>query len=79
MGLIGDVAEAWRAAALTPKVAFVAPAKDYPVVQRQAGARADIDLLARAISMGKLHHAMMGTASVADRDGGSGSRHAGQH
>jgi 2-methylaconitate cis-trans-isomerase PrpF len=48
----------------TPKVAFVAP-PGLRVVQRQAGAAGDIDLLVRALSMGKLHHAMMGTASVA--------------
>ncbi len=64
MGLIGDVAEAARRP-LTPKVAFVAPAKDYLSSSGKPVRAADIDLLARAISMGKLHHAMMGTASVA--------------
>ena len=64
MGLIGDVAQA-AARPLTPKVAFVAPPKDYVASSGKPVAAADIALLARAISMGKLHHAMMGTASVA--------------
>jgi 2-methylaconitate cis-trans-isomerase PrpF len=50
---------------LTPKVAFVAPSKDYVSSSGKPVRAADVDLLARAISMGKLHHAMMGTASVA--------------
>jgi 2-methylaconitate cis-trans-isomerase PrpF len=50
---------------LTPKIAFVAPPKDYVSSSGAQVRAADIDLLARAISMGKLHHAMMGTASVA--------------
>ena len=64
MGLIGDASEAARRP-LTPKVAFVAPPKDYVSSGGKPVRAADIDLLARAISMGKLHHAMMGTASVA--------------
>ena len=64
MGLIGDVAEAARRP-LTPKVAFVAPPKDYVSSSGKPVRAAEIDLLARAVSMGKLHHAMMGTASVA--------------
>ena len=64
MGLIGDVAQA-AARPLTPKVAFVAPPKDYVASSGKPVAAADIALLARAISMGKLHHAMMGTATVA--------------
>ncbi|WP_203322116.1 2-methylaconitate cis-trans isomerase PrpF [Pseudoxanthomonas beigongshangi] len=64
MGLIADVSEAARRQH-TPKVAFVAPAKDYVTSSgKQVGAD-DIDLLVRAMSMGKLHHAMMGTAAVA--------------
>jgi 2-methylaconitate cis-trans-isomerase PrpF len=64
MGLIGDVAQAAKRP-LTPKLVFVAPPKDY-VSSSGKPVRADeIDLLARAMSMGKLHHAMMGTASVA--------------
>ncbi len=49
----------------TPKVAFVAPARDYVASSGKQIAAADIDLNVRALSMGKLHHAMMGTASVA--------------
>jgi probable AcnD-accessory protein PrpF len=64
MGLIRDAAEAAKRP-LTPKVAFVAPARDYVSSSGKPVRAADIDLLARAISMGKLHHAMMGTASVA--------------
>lgn len=64
MGLISDVSEA-AARAHTPKVAFVAPAADYTASSGKTVNAADIDLLVRALSMGKLHHAMMGTASVA--------------
>ena len=64
MGLINDVAQA-ASRPLTPKVAFVAPPKDYVCSSGKPVRAADIDLLARAMSMGKLHHAMMGTASVA--------------
>lgn len=49
----------------TPKVAFVAPPKDYVSSGGKRIAAGDIDLNVRAMSMGKLHHAMMGTASVA--------------
>ncbi len=64
MGLIRDVSEAARRQH-TPKVAFVAPPADYVTSSGKAVAAADIDLLVRAMSMGKLHHAMMGTAAVA--------------
>ncbi|WP_165008419.1 2-methylaconitate cis-trans isomerase PrpF [Neisseria yangbaofengii] len=64
MGLIQDVAEA-ATRAHTPKVAFVAPPADYTASGGKAIKAGDIDLLVRAMSMGKLHHAMMGTASVA--------------
>ena len=64
MRLIADVSQA-AARPLTPKVAFVAPPRDYVSSSGKRVAATDIDLLARAISMGKLHHAMMGTASVA--------------
>jgi hypothetical protein len=64
MGLIQDLAEA-ATRQHTPKVAFIAPPADY-VASSGKGVRAgDIDLLVRALSMGKLHHAMMGTAAVA--------------
>ena len=49
----------------TPKVAFVAPPSDYVSSSGKNITVADIDLQVRALSMGKLHHAMMGTAAVA--------------
>lgn len=49
----------------TPKVAFVAPAKDYLSASGKQIKAGDVDLLVRALSMGKLHHAMMGTCAVA--------------
>lgn len=49
----------------TPKVAFVAPPQDHVSSSGKSIAAGDIDLLVRALSMGKLHHAMMGTAAVA--------------
>jgi probable AcnD-accessory protein PrpF len=64
MGLISDIAEA-GARQHTPKVAFVAPPSDYAASSGKQIRAADIDLNVRALSMGKLHHAMMGTAAVA--------------
>jgi len=64
MGLIKDVADA-AARQHTPKVAFVAPPAGYTASSGKEIAAADIDLNVRALSMGKLHHAMMGTAAVA--------------
>ncbi|MBJ2157135.1 2-methylaconitate cis-trans isomerase PrpF [Variovorax sp. IB41] len=64
MGLIKHIDEAARRQH-TPKVAFVAPPKDYTASSGKAVKAADVDLLVRALSMGKLHHAMMGTAAVA--------------
>ena len=49
----------------TPKIAFVSPPKDYVASSGKTVAAADVDLLVRALSMGKLHHAMMGTCAVA--------------
>jgi len=49
----------------TPKLAFVAKPADYVASSGKAVRAADVDLLVRAMSMGKLHHAMMGTAAVA--------------
>ena len=49
----------------TPKIAFVAPAKDYRTASGKEIITGEIDLLVRALSMGKLHHAMMGTCAVA--------------
>ncbi|WP_427791495.1 2-methylaconitate cis-trans isomerase PrpF [Brevundimonas diminuta] len=64
MGLIGSVEEATRRQH-TPKIAFVAPPSDHVTSSGKAVAAGEIDLLVRALSMGKLHHAMMGTAAVA--------------
>ena len=64
MGLIADVSQA-ATRQHTPKVAFVAPPADYVSSAGKAIRAEDIDLNVRAMSMGKLHHAMMGTASVA--------------
>ncbi len=64
MGLIKDISEA-EARQHTPKVAFVAPAKNYTSSSGKDITVDDIDLNVRALSMGKLHHAMMGTAAVA--------------
>ena len=64
MGLIKDLSEA-ATRQHTPKVAFVAPPKPYTASSGKQVAAGDIDLLVRALSMGKLHHAMMGTAAVA--------------
>jgi probable AcnD-accessory protein PrpF len=64
MGLISHVEEAARRQH-TPKVAFVAPPAGYLASSGKQVNADDIDLLVRALSMGKLHHAMMGTAAVA--------------
>ena len=64
MGLIEHVEQAAQRQH-TPKVAFVAPPADYQSSSGKTVAASDIDLLVRALSMGKLHHAMMGTAAVA--------------
>ncbi|MFV3412045.1 2-methylaconitate cis-trans isomerase PrpF [Pseudomonas nitroreducens] len=64
MGLIKTAEEA-ATRQHTPKIAFVAPAKDYVTSSGKQVQAGDIDLLVRALSMGKLHHAMMGTAAVA--------------
>ena len=63
MGLIKHIDEA-ATRQHTPKVAFVAPPKDYTSSSGKQVKASDIDLLVRALSMGKLHHAMMGTAAV---------------
>jgi probable AcnD-accessory protein PrpF len=64
MGLIKDLDEAAKRQH-TPKVAFVAKPADYVASSGKAIGAGDVDLLVRALSMGKLHHAMMGTAAVA--------------
>ncbi len=64
MGLIQHIDEA-ASRQHTPKVAFVARPVDYIASSGKAVKASDVDLLVRALSMGKLHHAMMGTAAVA--------------
>jgi len=64
MGLIQDIDEA-VARQHTPKVAFVGTAMDYVSSSGKNITAQDIDFNVRALSMGKLHHAMMGTAAVA--------------
>jgi hypothetical protein len=64
MGLIKHIDEA-ATRQHTPKVAYVARPTDYASSSGKRVAASDIDLLVRAMSMGKLHHAMMGTAAVA--------------
>jgi probable AcnD-accessory protein PrpF len=64
MGLIKTPEEAQQRQH-TPKIAFVAPPQDYVASSGRTIAARDVDLLVRALSMGKLHHAMMGTAAVA--------------
>jgi probable AcnD-accessory protein PrpF len=64
MGLIEDIAEAAKRQH-TPKIAFVAPPATYTASSGKVVEAGSIDLRVRALSMGKLHHAMMGTAAVA--------------
>ncbi|MBR9787129.1 MAG: 2-methylaconitate cis-trans isomerase PrpF [Vibrionaceae bacterium] len=64
MGLISELEEA-QTRQHTPKIAFVSKPKSYLSSSGKAVNDADIDVLVRALSMGKLHHAMMGTAAVA--------------
>lgn len=64
MGLIKTPEEALKRQH-TPKIAFVAPPTDYVASSGKTIQANEIDLLVRALSMGKLHHAMMGTAAVA--------------
>lgn len=64
MGLISTIEEA-KTRQHTPKVAFVAASNDYVTSSGKKVLSADIDLQVRALSMGMLHHAMMGTAAVA--------------
>ena len=64
MGLFKDVSEA-QSSQHIPKIAWVAPAQSYSASSGKAVNADDIDLVVRAMSMGQLHHAMMGTAAVA--------------
>lgn len=64
MGLIKTPEEA-ATRQHTPKLAFVAPPTDYVASSGKTIKAGEVDLLVRALSMGKLHHAMMGTCAVA--------------
>ncbi|EHC7289782.1 2-methylaconitate cis-trans isomerase PrpF [Vibrio parahaemolyticus] len=64
MGLISELEEA-QTRQHTPKIAFVSKPKNYQSSSGKAVNESEIDVLVRALSMGKLHHAMMGTAAVA--------------
>ena len=64
MGLIKTTEEA-ATRQHTPKIAFVSPPKDYRTSSGKKVKVGEVDLLVRALSMGKLHHAMMGTCAVA--------------
>ena len=64
MGLISGLEDA-QTRQHTPKIAFVSKPKSYLSSSGKAVNDSDIDVLVRALSMGKLHHAMMGTAAVA--------------
>ncbi|QJR80095.1 2-methylaconitate cis-trans isomerase PrpF [Alteromonas pelagimontana] len=64
MGLISNIGEA-ASRQHTPKIAMVAPSSAYTASSGKHIEKSEIDLLVRAVSMGKLHHAMMGTAAVA--------------
>lgn len=64
MGLFKDESEA-QSSQHIPKIAWVAPAQNYTASSGKEVNSADIDLVVRAMSMGQLHHAMMGTAAVA--------------
>lgn len=64
MGLIQDISQAEKRQH-TPKIAFVSKPKAYTSSSGKDIQTTDVDLLVRALSMGKLHHAMMGTAAVA--------------
>ncbi|EJI6689992.1 putative methylaconitate Delta-isomerase PrpF [Vibrio parahaemolyticus] len=64
MGLISELEEA-QTRQHTPKIAFVSKSKSYQSSSGKEVNESEIDVLVRALSMGKLHHAMMGTAAVA--------------
>lgn len=64
MGLINSLEEA-QTRQHTPKIAFVSQPKSYLSSSGKAVEAGEVDILVRALSMGKLHHAMMGTAAVA--------------
>lgn len=65
MGLAATVAEATTKRPATPKLAFVSAPRDYVASNGEPVDKSDIDLTARILSMGKLHHAMTGTGAIA--------------
>lgn len=65
MGLVPDARTATRDRPHTPKLAFLAPPADFTAAGGRRVMAGEIDLLARILSMGKLHHAMTGTGAVA--------------
>ena len=65
MGLASTAAEATEKRFHTPKLAFAAQPLDYTSSNGKFVAAADVDILVRIMSMGKLHHAMTGTGAVA--------------
>ncbi len=65
MGLAADVETASRSRPATPKIAFVSPAQRYTASDGRPIERTSIDLCARILSMGALHHAMTGTGAIA--------------
>ena len=62
MGLIDQLADA-ATRQHTPKIAFVAPPQAYTASSGKRIEAGDVDVLVRALSMGKLHHAMMATCA----------------
>merc|ERR1719433_916758 len=65
MGLAESAEQATRHRQHTPKLAFLGPPAPYAASSGRAVAAADVDVLARILSMGQLHHAMTGTGAVA--------------
>lgn len=65
MGLAADAASATRERPATPKLSWIAPAADYVTSAGVTVAAQEIDVLARILSMGKLHHAFTGTGAIA--------------
>lgn len=65
MGLVPSPAEATASRPATPKIAFIAAPKGYVASSGRAVREADVDILVRTVSMGKLHHAITGTGAVA--------------
>jgi 2-methylaconitate isomerase len=65
MGLAANTSEATENRPHTPKLSFIAPPMDYTSSSGKAVSKDGIDLTARIVSMGKLHHAMTGTGAVA--------------